>query len=233
MIRMLTVSIPMVATPVFAGSVPADSAKTGRGAKALPSHTGPADPMSGDEEANARRFKDAVMPHLDDAYTLARYLTRNAQDADDLVQESYLRAFKFFASFKGDHARPWLLTIVRNCFYSALKAHPRSETASLSDMDVDALDTSATVIDLWGQRSENPEQTLITLDNADVVRRLIECLPTQFREVLVLRELEELSYQEIAHIMDVPIGTVMSRLARARNLFKAAWIEHSDKEHRP
>ena len=173
------------------------------------------------------------MPHLDDAYTLARYLTRNAQDADDLVQESYLRAFKFFAGFKGDHARPWLLAIVRNCFYSALKTKPRTDTASLSDMDVDDLDTTATVIDLWGQRPENPEQTLITLDNAVVVRRLIECLPTQFREVLVLREMEDLSYQEIAHIMDVPIGTVMSRLARARNLFKAAWIEHSDKERQP
>lgn len=182
--------------------------------------------MSGDEKSNVRRFKDAVMSHLDDAYTLARYLTRNSQDADDLVQESYLRAFKFFASFKGDNARPWLLAIVRNCFYSALKTKPRNDTASLSDIDVDDLDTTATVIDFWGQRPENPEQTLITLGNAEVVRRLIECLPTQFREM------EELSYQEIAHIMDVPIGTVMSRLARARNLFKTAWTEHSDKERR-
>jgi RNA polymerase sigma-70 factor, ECF subfamily len=186
--------------------------------------------MSDDEQA--RRFKDAVIPHLDDAFTLARYLTRNPSDAEDLVQESYLRAFKFFAGFKGGNARPWLLAIVRNCFYSALKTKPRADTASLSDMDIDEFDASATVIDLWGQKSENPEQTLITLDNAGVVHRLIDCLPVQFREVLVLREMEELSYQEIAHIMDVPIGTVMSRLARARNLFKAAWLEHSDKERR-
>ena len=189
--------------------------------------------MSGDQEAIARRFKDAVMPHLDDAYTLAQYLTRNAQDAEDVVQESYLRAFKFFTGFKGGNARPWLLAIVRNCFYSTMKAKAGKATASLSDIDVDDLDASATVIDLWGQRSETPEQALMTLDNAEIVRRLIECLPTQFREVIVLREMEDLSYQEIAHIMDVPIGTVMSRLARARSLFKAAWIEHSGKERRP
>jgi RNA polymerase sigma factor (sigma-70 family) len=188
--------------------------------------------MSGDEEANVQRFKDAVMPHLDAAYTLARYLTRNPQDAEDVVQDSYLRAFKFFNGFKGGNARPWLLAIVRNCFHSSWKAKPRNETASLSDIDIDDVDGDSTVIDLWGQRLENPEQLLMTLDNAETVRRLIERLPTQFREVLVLREMEELSYQEIAHITDVPIGTVMSRLARARNLFKAAWIEHGDKERR-
>lgn len=170
------------------------------------------------------------MPHLDAAYTLARYLTRNAQDADDVVQESYLRAFKFFATFKGDNARAWLLTIVRNCFHTAWKSRSHGDTASLSDMDVDELDADSTVIDLWGQRLENPEQLLMTLDNAETVRRLIERLPTQFREVLVLREMEDMSYQDIAQITNVPMGTVMSRLARARNLFKAVWLEHSDKE---
>lgn len=91
------------------------------------------------------------MPHLDGAYTLARYLTRNPQDAEDIVQESYLRAFKFFSGFKGGDARPWLLSIVRNCFYSALKAKPRDHTTSIDDIDADELHASAAVINLWGQ----------------------------------------------------------------------------------
>jgi RNA polymerase sigma-70 factor (ECF subfamily) len=211
---------------------PADPPKTLPGTAALSDRRG-AVSISPDPEANARRFKDTMMPHLDDAYTLARYLTRNPQDADDIVQESYLRAFKFFASFKGDNARAWLLTIVRNCFYSALKSKPRDDTSSLTDIDFDELDATTTVIDLWGQRPETPEQSLIALDGAELVHRLIERLPIQFREALVLREMEELSYQEIAAITDVPIGTVMSRLARARQLFKTAWVEHANEERRP
>jgi RNA polymerase sigma-70 factor (ECF subfamily) len=188
--------------------------------------------MFSDEDVTARRFKDAVMPHLDDAYTLARYLARNPQDAEDVVQESYLRAFKFFGGFKGSNPRAWLLAIVRNCFYSTLRARPRNETASLDDIEFEDFESDSSVIDLWSQRPKTPEQVLMTLDDSETVRRLIESLPLQFREALVLREMEELSYQEIARITDVPIGTVMSRLARARQLFKTAWVAHADKEHR-
>jgi len=193
---------------------------------------GSANTMSANDEATARRFKEAVMPHLDDAYNLARYLTRNAQDADDVVQDAYLRAFKFFATFKGSSARPWLLAIVRNCFYSWLKTRPRGDTASLAEIDLDTVDATSVVSDLWMADPVDPERALIRLDDATLVRTMIESLPVQFREALVLREMEELSYQDIADITGVPIGTVMSRLARARQLFKAAWLDHQDKERR-
>jgi RNA polymerase sigma factor (sigma-70 family) len=191
--------------------------------------TGPANPMMPNDEVTTRRFRDAVMPHLDDAYNLARYLTRNAADADDIVQDAYLRAFRFFPSFRGDNARAWLLAIVRNCFYSSLKSRPRGDTATLTDVDLDTLNPATVTSDLWASDAETPEQTLMRLDDVRVVRALIETLPTQFREALVLREMEEMSYQDIAVITDVPIGTVMSRLARARQLFKAAWIDHQDR----
>jgi len=194
---------------------------------------GPADSMLPNDQADARRFKDAVIPHLDDAYILARYLTRNTQDAEDIVQEAYLRAFKFFDTFKGGNARPWLLAIVRNCFLSWSKARPRAGTQSLTDLDIDTLDTDSVVSDLWTSQPIDPEKALLALDSAETVRALIERLPIQFREALVLREMDELSYQEIAGITGVPIGTVMSRLARARQLFKAAWLEHRNQEGRP
>lgn len=168
------------------------------------------------------------MPYLDDAYTLARYLTRNPQDAEDIVQDSYLRAFKFFTTFKGGNARPWLLAIVRNAFYSSLKKKPHAGTASLSDIDLDDVDSAQTVSDLWTPDTPDPEKTLMKLDDAERVRTVIEQLPVHFREALVLREMDELSYQEIADIAAVPIGTVMSRLARARQLFKASWVAHQN-----
>jgi RNA polymerase sigma-70 factor, ECF subfamily len=193
---------------------------------------GTADSMPANDEAMAGRFREAVMPHLDDAYNLARYLTRNPQDAEDVVQDAYLRAYKFFGTFKGGNARAWLLAIVRNCFYTWVKAKPRSDTASLTDIDLDDVDIASVVSDLWTSDSVDPERSLIKLNDAAAVRTLIERLPMQFRETLVLREMEELSYQEIAEITEVPIGTVMSRLARARQLFKVAWMEHQDKERR-
>jgi len=191
-------------------------------------------PMLPEDEATAQRsrdrFRDAVLPHLDDAYNLARFLTRNAADADDIVQDAYLRAFRFFATFKGENPRAWLFAIVRNCFYSSLKGRSRGE--SLTDVDLDTLNAATVSSDLWTSESEDPERTLIKLDDASVVRALIETLPVPFRETLVLREMEEMSYQDIATITDVPIGTVMSRLARARQLFKAAWIDRQNKSSR-
>lgn len=179
------------------------------------------------QNVSAQSFKAVVMPHLDDAYTLARYLTRNEQDADDVVQEATLRAFRFFAGFKGDNPRAWLLAIVRNCFFTWVKARPRGREESLSDVDLDTFDKTDT--DVWTSSPADPETELVRIDDAATVRKLIEGLPMPFREVLVLRELDDLSYREIADITGVPTGTVMSRLARARSMFKAAWIEFQGK----
>lgn len=184
--------------------------------------------MSAHDEATAKRFKDAVMPYLNDAYNLARYLTRNPDDANDIVQDAYLRAFRFFDTFKGGNPKPWLLTIVRNCFYSWLKAKPRQTEVLLEFDDESGTDTR----DLWMRETIDPEAALVQIDNAETVRLLLDGLPVSFREVLVLREMEELSYQEIATVLDVPIGTVMSRLARARRFFKQAWLDHQEKERR-
>jgi RNA polymerase sigma-70 factor (ECF subfamily) len=175
------------------------------------------------QNVTAQNFKAVVMPYLDDAYTLARYLTRNTQDADDVVQDAYLRAFKFFATFKGDNPRAWLLAIVRNCFFTWIKAKPRGREESLSEVDLDTFDKADS--DVWTSGPVDPETAMVRIDDAETVRKLIEGLPMPFREVLVLRELDDLSYREIADITGVPTGTVMSRLARARAMFKAAWMD--------
>lgn len=182
--------------------------------------------MSANDEAAAKRFRDSVLPYLDDAYNLARYLTRNSDDANDIVQDAFLRAFRFFGTFKGDNPKPWLLTIVRNCFYSSLKVKSHHSTEALSEDDSDVAG------DLWMREESDPEKALLEIDDADTIRSLLNGLPIPFREALVLREMEEMSYQEIAAILEVPIGTVMSRLARARHLFKRAWLERQEKERR-
>jgi RNA polymerase sigma factor (sigma-70 family) len=209
---------------------PVSTARSAHSGSTDPKRDPDMDPKMPNDEATARRFRDAVMPHLDDACNLARFLTRNAADADDIVQDAYLRAFRFFATFRGENPRAWLFAIVRNCFYSSLKGRSRGE--SLTDVDLDSLDAATVTSDLWTSESDDPERTLIKLDDANVVRALIEALPVPFRETLVLREMEEMSYQDIATITEVPIGTVMSRLARARQLFKAAWLDHQAKERR-
>jgi len=150
-------------------------------------------------------FKDAVLPHLDAAYNLARWLTRNDQDAEDVVQEASLRAFKYWKGFSGRDCRSWLLAIVRNTYYSWLRQ--RSVQAELtSDGDVDDVDESF----------PNPESVLLQNADRELLKAALEDLPVEFREAIVLREMEGLSYKEIADIEAVPIGTVMSRLARAR-----------------
>ena len=146
------------------------------------------------------------MPHMDAAYNLARWLTRNDADAQDMVQEAYLRALRFFGGFRGDDARAWLLTIVRNTCYTWLK---RNRSPELScDFDEVVLAREA--------EGPDPETEQVRKAQAQLVNDAIEKLPIEFREVVVLRELEELSYKEIAVVLEVPIGTVMSRLARAR-----------------
>lgn len=146
------------------------------------------------------------MPHMAAAYNLARWLAANDTDAQDLVQEAYLRAFKFFDGFRGSNSRAWLLRIVRNVFYDWLKRNRREETATPFDEELhDPSDESAA-----------PDALLLEKTDHEMLRRAIAELPCEFREILVLRELEDLSYKEIAQVANVPLGTVMSRLARAR-----------------
>jgi len=162
------------------------------------------------EQEDLRRFERIVLPHLGAGYNLARWLTRNAHDAEDVVQEAYLRALRSFDRYRGGDARAWVLTIVRNTCYSWLRRNRAYETLHSAD-PVD--DGAAEIV---ADPSAQPEVQLLR----DVDRRLLqdalEALPTPFREALVLRELEGFSYKEIADIADVPVGTVMSRLARAR-----------------
>ncbi len=147
-----------------------------------------------------------MLPHLDAAYNLARWLTHNDQDAEDVVQEAYLRALRFFESFRGGDGRPWLLAIVRNACYDWLRRRGPIDLATPFDEEIHSSDASP----------QTPETELLRRADREAVRRALEGLPVAWREVLVLREFEGLSYKEIAGIAGVPIGTVMSRLARAR-----------------
>ncbi len=164
--------------------------------------------------ADMERFRRLMLPHLDGAYDLARYLSRDPSAAEDIVQDAFLRAWHGFDGFRGASARAWLFAIVRNCFFNWTRSAPAG-----------GLDPAA-VLDTIPSEGDDPETALLRQDEAAVLRGLIEALPEPFRETLVLRELEELSYREIAEITSAPIGTVMSRLARARQLLGAA-IESS------
>jgi RNA polymerase sigma-70 factor (ECF subfamily) len=152
------------------------------------------------------RFEQVVMPHLSTAYNLARWLTRNDHDAEDLVQEAYLRAYKFFDRFQGDDGRPWLLAVVRNTCYTWLKQHRARELAASFDEEIHGAASDAF----------NPEKLLLQKATRQLLHEALEELPVEFREVVVLRDLEGFSYKEIAAIVDVPLGTVMSRLTRGR-----------------
>ncbi len=154
-----------------------------------------------------RSFEEIVLPHLDAAFNYARWLTRNDPDAEDVVQDACVRALRFFSSLRGDNARAWLLSIVRNTWYGRFRA------ASGGDRQTVVFDE---VSDERPGIELDPEALVIQQQAVERVRRALEALPPDFREVLVLRELEGLSYKEIATIVDIPIGTVMSRLARAR-----------------
>jgi len=163
------------------------------------------------QDSRRARFEQAVLPHLDAAYDLARWLTRNDQDAEDVVQTASLRALQFIDGFQGTNARAWLLTIVRNTFYSWLQQRNRGhEIADPFDEEIHS--------DIASIASEIPAPEAELLRRADrrLLRQGFESLPLPHREVMVLRELEGLSYKEIAAIAGIPIGTVMSRLARAR-----------------
>jgi RNA polymerase sigma factor (sigma-70 family) len=167
-----------------------------------------------------RRFEQSVLPHLDAAYNLARWLTRNDLDAEDVVQESYLRAFKFFESFRGTDSRPWLLAIVRNTYFTMMQQHRASEVETPFDEELHSPDPD----------NLDPEAVLLQSISTQLLHDAIEELPLEYREVFVLRELEELSYKEIATIAAIPLGTVMSRLARARKRLQSSLSQHMSKE---
>jgi RNA polymerase sigma-70 factor (ECF subfamily) len=162
---------------------------------------------------NLNRFEQSVLPHLDAAYNLARGLTRNDQDAEDVVQEAFMRAMRYFESMKGNEARPWLLAIVRNAGYTWLEKNRPGDLVSIDDV--------APLIN-ESETEGNPEVILLQSANRKLVNQALEELPVAFREVIVMREIEDLSYKEIASIAGIPMGTVMSRLARGREMLKKA-----------
>jgi RNA polymerase sigma-70 factor (ECF subfamily) len=168
--------------------------------------------VTGIDEARSRPqsqlelFEEIILPHLDAAYNLARWLTRNDQDAQDVVQESYLRAFRFFDGYRGGDGKAWLLAIVRNTFRTWQLRQNREREAVPFDE----------VAHSGNGLAPDQEQNTVDRERVGVLRTCIEMLPIDFREVLVMRELEEMSYQEIADTLGVALGTVMSRLSRAR-----------------
>ena len=160
-----------------------------------------------------------VMPHLDAAYNLARWLVRDPHAAEDIVQDAYLRAFRYFDSFRGEEARPWLLGIVRNTCYTWLQDAKRAHDQVEFDDDIE-LDESEMAITVG--HADNPETLLLRKADGTAVNAAIKALPPSFREVIILREIEEMTYDSIAAIMQIPIGTVMSRLSRARAMLRTA-----------
>ncbi len=158
------------------------------------------------ETARHARFERAVLPHLDAAHNLARWLTRNEADADDVMQEAFLRAIRFFGGFYGEDGRPWLLKIVRNTYYTWLQRNRSPELSTAFDEEIHSIATTGS----------NPEELLLRSTEKRLLRKALEELPVDFREVVILREIKGLSYKQIADNANLPMGTVMSRLSRAR-----------------
>jgi RNA polymerase sigma factor (sigma-70 family) len=180
------------------------------------------------KDESRRRFELLALPHLDAAYNLARWLTGNAEDAEDVVQEAYLRAYRFFDGFRGDNIRGWLLTIVRNYFHTWALENRSPRLGFVAE--VPEPDSAEDERILWGEPQADPETLLLRdIDRATVVR-LMQRLPSAHRKILLMREVEELSYQEIASITGAKIGTVAARLSRARDALRALWDDEAAKE---
>ena len=173
-------------------------------------------PTDGVDSDTARRFRDAALPYLDDVYALARYLLRDAVDADDAVQECYLRALRHFDTYRGPAIKPWLLAILKNVCMAEFARRNRQPAPAEAELD-------ESEIPLWQEPEATAEAALLRRADGDTIRRLLDGLPQPFRETIVLREINDLSYREIADIVGAPVGTVMSRLARARAMLRAAW----------
>jgi RNA polymerase sigma-70 factor, ECF subfamily len=168
------------------------------------------------------------MPHLDAAYNLARWLTRNDTDAADVLQDAVLRALTYFDSYRGENARAWLLTIVRNTCFRWLERNRPAAVIPLSG-EVEA-EAEAEAAKPGAEAPPDPESILLHRREAAMLNEIVAELPPLFREVLILREMEDLSYREISDILGVPLGTVMSRLARARGLLREAWSRRNVKD---
>jgi RNA polymerase sigma-70 factor (ECF subfamily) len=176
-----------------------------------------------DNREKAWRFREAALPHLDEAYTLARYLLRDATDADDAVQECYLRALKHFGGYRGPAMKPWLFAILRNVCRAEFARRTSSPTGAIEDVPESAGQTP-----LWNEAQETPEAEMLRARDAAAIRRLVSALAEPYRETLVLREINDLSYREIADAIGAPLGTVMSRLARARAMLRSAWMAEQE-----
>jgi RNA polymerase sigma factor (sigma-70 family) len=171
-------------------------------------------------DARNRRFELLAMPHLDAAFGLARWLAGNTADAEDVVQDAYLRAFRYMDTFRGDNFRVWLLTIVRNSFLDWLKDNRSGQHVfQPAPAEVE-----------WTDPAPSPEAMLLERVDSETLGTLVAQLPAEYREVLILREIEDLSYKDIAAVTGIPAGTVMSRLSRARLALRKAWINN---EKRP
>jgi RNA polymerase sigma-70 factor (ECF subfamily) len=179
-----------------------------------------------EDAARARRFRDATLPHLDAVYTFARYLLRDPADADDAVQECYLRALRHFDTLRSPEVKPWLLAILRNV---CRVEYGRRSRVLLYDVNAEP-DKQEGTIPLWQEAQDTPEAEMLRKLDADTIRGLVAALPDAFREVIVLREVDDLSYREIAAIVSAPVGTVMSRLARGRAMLREAWLKAEHKE---
>jgi RNA polymerase sigma-70 factor, ECF subfamily len=182
-------------------------------------------PINGshDDPDKARRFREAALPYLDDVYTLARYLLRDAADAEDAVQECYLRALKHFDGYRGPAMKPWLFAILRNVCRAEFARRATQPAATIEDAPEGAEQTP-----LWHEEQETPEAQILKDRDAAAIRRLVDALAEPFRETFVLREINNLSYREIAAAVGAPVGTVMSRLARARAMLRSAWMAEQE-----
>ena len=175
------------------------------------------------QDPRRRKFELLALPHLDAAYNFARWLAGNPADAEDIVQDAYLRGWRYFENFRGGDMRVWLLAIVRNCFLTWMKDNRSSRLVFFAEEPPGAEAATA-----WAESPRDPQVLLLNRIDAAVLARLMACLPGEYREVLLLREIEDLSYRDIAKITGSPIGTVMSRLARARAALRKQWSDNEN-----
>jgi RNA polymerase sigma factor (sigma-70 family) len=211
-----------------------------RAVAALATKSGPAESASGRVTAPARssgandtlvRFQRDIVPQLDAAYNFARFLSRDADAAQDIVQEAFLRAYRSFDGYQGGDARAWIFAIVRNCYHNWLLDRRRKAVIEVDVHSKDNFEENA--IDNVPSDEDSPETSLLRRAESGAVRLVLNKLPRPLREILVLRELEGLSYRQIAEIAGLPIGTVMSRLARARMQFESAWRQEANHQEKP
>jgi RNA polymerase sigma-70 factor (ECF subfamily) len=178
---------------------------------------------SNEDPDRARRFREAALPLLDDVYTLARYLLRSPTDAEDAVQECYLRALKHFHTYRGPAMKPWLFAILRNVCRAEYARRASAPSTTLDDSP-----ETAEQPPMWHEEQQTPETAVLKDRDAVTVRKLVDALAEPFKETFVLREINNLSYREIAEAVGAPVGTVMSRLARARAMLRSAWLAEQE-----